>query len=367
MFDIQKAKENSNFRELKHSKTSSKFIEFNDKKLLNLGSNDYLGIATNKDLRDEFLDICKQNDWFFGSGASRLVYTSNYEFDALEAWFEEKLDKKATIFNSGYCANLSCISTLSDENTLFLCDKLIHASMIDALKLANANFKRYAHNDLETLANLLSQNANKFEKIVILSESVFSMDGDNCDLQGLVNLKKKYTNVLLYIDEAHSFFVRHELGFCHALGLSKEVDFTLVTLGKGIGSEGAVMLCSAMFRDIFINSARSLIYSTSLPSINVAWSHFILNKNFSQERQNLEKNIKFLGLNNSHICAFLVGSSGAALSLSQKLFDNGYFAPAIRPPTVPNGTSRLRISLRGDILERDLVKLKEILDENRVC
>lgn len=367
MFDIQKAKENSNFRELKHSKTSSKFIEFNGKKLLNLGSNDYLGIATNKDLRDEFLDICKQNDWFFGSGASRLVYTSSYEFDLLEGWFEENLSKKATIFNSGYCANLSCISTLSDKFTLFLCDKLIHASMIDALKLCDANFKRYAHNDIEALSVLLSQNSNKYEKIVILSESVFSMDGDSCNLQSLANLKKKYPNVLLYIDEAHSFFVRHKLGFCHSLGLCSDVDFILVTLGKGIGSEGAVILSSGLFRDIFVNSARSLIYSTSLPGINVAWSHFILNKDFSQERQNLEKNIKFLGINDSHICPFLVGSNDATLRLSQKLFDNGYFTPAIRPPTVPNGTSRLRISLRGDIAEQDLVNLKDILDENRVC
>ncbi|CZE48663.1 aminotransferase class I/II-fold pyridoxal phosphate-dependent enzyme [Campylobacter geochelonis] len=367
MFDIEKAKQNSSFRELKNSKVCSKFIEYNGKKLLNLGSNDYLGIASDEALRDEFLASCAKNKWFFGSGASRLVYTSSDVFLELEEWFEKKFaSKKALIFNSGYCANLSVISALSSEKTLFLCDKLIHASMIDALKLGKANFKRYPHSDYEALKNLIEQNQDKFEKIIILSEAIFSMDGDSCDLVKLVELKKEYKNLFLYIDEAHSFFARNEFGNAHFLGVYKDIDFLLITLSKGVGSNGAVLLSSSDFKDIFINSARSLIYSTAIPSINIAWSLFVLTKDFSEKRANLEKNIHFLEAS-SHIFPFVVGSNERALFFSKKLFDVGFFAPAIRPPTVLPNASRLRLSLRGDILSGELEKLKEILDEIRDC
>lgn len=367
MFDIEDAKKHDNFRELKHSQVTSKFIYLNGKKLLNLGSNDYLGIATNKSLKYEFLNLCKDKEWFFGSGASRLVYTSSSEFDRLESYFESKFDgKKATIFNTGYCANLSCIAALSSSETLFLCDKLIHASMIDALKISKANFKRFEHNNYEILNEQIAKNHSKFKEIIILSEAVFSMDGDNADLAYLCAIKKEYKNVKLYIDEAHSFFVRNELGNAHTLCVDKEIDFLLVTLGKGIGSSGAVILSNAFYKDIFVNSARSLIFSTAIPSICVAWSNFVLSKDFSMYRQNLEQNIAYLGINDSHIQPFLTYENDKTLKLSQTLCQNGYFIPAIRPPTVPKNSSRLRISLRGDIKKDELKKLKEILDENRV-
>ncbi|EKR8079861.1 aminotransferase class I/II-fold pyridoxal phosphate-dependent enzyme [Campylobacter fetus] len=366
MFDIKKAKQESNFRELKISQSHSKFINYRGKTLLNLGSNDYLGIATNISLRDEFLTIAKHKEWFFGSGASRLVYTSSSEFNELESWFESKFDgKKATIFNSGYCANLSCISAINSPNTLFLTDKLAHASMIDALKLAGANFKRYPHNDLLALQNLLEQNQDKFENIIILTETIFSMDGDLLDIKNLINLKKRYKNVLLYIDEAHSFFIKDELGLAKSSQTDTDVDFLLVTLSKAVGGEGAIILSDKEYKDIFINSARSLIYSTAIPSINIAWTNFILNKDFSRERTNLEKNIKFLDLGTTHICPFMTYENDKTLELANKIFDSGYFVPAIRPPTVPKHNSRLRISLRGDIEIGELSNLKKILDENR--
>lgn len=363
MFDIQKAKQDDNFRELKHSKISSKFLNLNGKNLLNLGSNDYLGIASSVALRDEFLKICLDKDWYFGSGASRLVYTSSDEFERLESWFESKFNKKALIFNSGYCANLSCISALNDSDTLFLADKLIHASMIDALKLANANFKRYAHNDNEALESLIKQNQGNVKRIIILSEAIFSMDGDRADIEFMLSLKRRYDNVMLYIDEAHSFFALSELGICGDMGC--DIDFILVTLSKAVGSSGAVILSSGEFKDIFINSARSLIYSTSIPAINVAWSNFILAKDHSKRRENLANLINFLNLNSTHICPFVVGENTKALELSNALNELGYFVPAIRPPTVPKGKARLRISLRADLECGDLVKLKRLLDENR--
>ncbi|ARR03292.1 aminotransferase class I/II-fold pyridoxal phosphate-dependent enzyme [Campylobacter vicugnae] len=362
MFDIQKAKQDNNFRELKHSSISSKFLNLNGKRLLNLGSNDYLGIASNRALRDEFLQICLDSEWYFGSGASRLVYTSSDEFERLESWFENKFKKSALIFNSGYCANLSCISALNSDDTLFIADKLIHASMIDALKLSNANFKRYAHNDNEALESLVKQNYDKFKRIIILSEAIFSMDGDRADIEFMLSLKRRYDNIMLYIDEAHSFFALNELGICG--DMSCDIDFILVTLSKAVGSSGAVLLGSKEYKDIFINSARSLIYSTSIPPINVAWSNFILAQDHSKRRENLVNLINYLNLNSTHICPFVVGENAKALELSKALNELGYFVPAIRPPTVPSGKARLRISLRADLQDSDLMSLKRLLDEN---
>lgn len=362
MIDIDSIKKSGNFRELKHSQTFCKFIDINGKLLLNLGSNDYLGIATNKALRDEFLEISKNKDYFFGSGASRLVYTSNFEFDKLENYFEERFcGKKATIFNTGYCANLSCISALSSSNTLFLCDKFIHASMIDALKISKANFKRYEHNDYEMLVKLIDKNYLKYEEIIILSEALFSMDGDSADLFKLCEIKKEYKKVKLYIDEAHSFFAQNEFGNAYSLDLYKDIDFLLFTFGKAVGSSGAVILSNKFYKDVFVNLARSLIFSTAIPSICVAWTNFVLSKDFSKNRENLKQNIAYLGLNDTHIQPFFTYKNDKTLELSKKLSQNGYFIPAIRPPSVPLNTSRLRISLRADIQKNELKRLKEIL------
>ena len=167
---------------------------------------------------------------------------------------------------------------------------------------------------------------------------------------------------MLYIDLAHSFFALDELGI--GARLSCDIDFILITLGKALGSSGAVILSSNEFKDIFINSARSLIYSTALPPINVAWSNFVLSKDYTNERENLRNLINFLGLNSTHISPFIVGDNAKTLKLSNSLKSLGYFIPAIRPPTVPEGKARLRISLRADLEIDDLVNLKRILDEN---
>ena len=178
----------------------------------------------------------------------------------------------------------------------------------------------------------------------------------------MVIISKKYPNVRLYVDEAHSFFALHELGLSRALNLDADVDFILVTLSKALGGSGAVFLCNDEIRQILINSARSLIFSTAIPSIDVAWTHFVLSKDFSARRQILHDLIRFLELSDSQICPFIVGENEDALLLSRKLLQQGFFVPAIRPPTVPLHTARLRISLRGDITPEELASLKEILD-----
>jgi len=364
MFDLEKAKSSGNFRELKHTSVSGKFIEFEGKKLLNLASNDYLGIATDRGLRNEFLDSVKDSDLFLGSGSSRLIYTAGDAYDSLESNFEQIFaGKRALIFNSGYAANLGAIASMAGEKTLFIADKLIHASMIDALVISKANYKRFVHNDMNALSEMLAKYASEFENVVVLTEAMFSMDGDIADIKRLVELKKQYSNVKLYVDEAHSFFSTFEHGICKQLGLDKDIDFILVTLSKALGGNGAVFICDANTRDILVNSARSLIFSTAISSIQVAWTNFVLNQDFSDRRKNLEQVIKFLGLSETQIGPFIVGESEDTLALSAKLRGEGYFIPAIRPPTVPLHTSRLRISLRGDISVADIEKLKKVLDE----
>ncbi len=363
MFDLAKAKEAGTYREFKRTSSFEKYVRFESKTLLNLASNDYLGIATNRNLRDEFLETVADSDVFFGSGASRLVYNSSESFFLLEKCFEDRFEgKKALIFNSGYAANLGTISSLADSRTLFVADKLIHASMIDALKLSKASFKRYPHGDMDSLESLLERFHGEFDRIIILTESVFSMDGDEADLKRLVEIKKKHDNVKLYVDEAHSFFAIHELGLCKFRNLDKDIDFILVTLGKALGGSGAVLLSDEEMREILVNSARSLIFSTAIPSIDVAWTHFVLQKDFSRERENLLDSIRFLNLSQTQICPFIVGKNEKSIELSETLREAGYFVPAIRPPTVPQDTARLRISLRGDIFPRELERLKEILD-----
>ncbi len=340
MFDLAKAKEAGTYREFKRTFSFGKYIRFESKNLLNLASNDYLGIATNRNLRDEFLKTVAESDVFFGSGASRLVYNSSEAFFRLEKWFEARFSKKA----------------------LFIADKLIHASMIDALKLSQANFKRYPHGDTDALESLLEKFHGEFERIIILTEAVFSMDGDEADLKKLVALKKNYDNVKLYVDEAHSFFALHELGLCKKESLEKDIDYIHVTLSKALGGSGAVLLSDEETHEVLVNSARSLIFSTAMPSIDVAWTHFVIQRDFSAERKNLREGIRLLGLSQTQICPFIVGENEKTVALSEKLREAGYFVAAIRPPTVPQNTARLRISLRGDILPSELESFKEILD-----
>lgn len=366
MIDLQKAKETGNFRELKKTETSGKFITFEGQSLLNLASNDYMGIGTDKGLRNQFLQSIADSDLFFGSGASRLVYTSSNEFDSLEFAFEQIFQgKKGLIFNSGYSANLGTIASLADESTLFIADKLIHASMIDALVISKANFKRFTHNDMDSLESMLKKYAGEYKQVVVLTEAVFSMDGDIADLRRMVELKKQYDNVRLYVDEAHSFFSVHEHGVAKDLGLDRDIDILLITFSKALGGNGAILMADGNIRDILVNSARSLIFSTALSSVQVAWTRFILSQDFSGRRENLKNLVKFMGLSETQICPFIVGENDDTLALAAKLRKEGFFVPAIRPPTVPLHTSRLRISLRGDLLMEDVAKFKEILDQQK--
>ncbi len=352
---------NSHLRSIKDfAQKSGKYITFENKELLNLSSNNYLGFADNEEITQEFLDFAGAK-YPLGSASARLLTGTLPVYKELEVLLCELFNKESTlIFNSGYHANVGITSTIAGKNDVIFSDKLNHASIIDGMKLAGGKFFRYQHNDTESLERLLIRERKNFDNAIIITESVFSMDGDIANLKKIIELKKKY-NCLLYVDEAHAFGVFGEkgLGICETLEILPEIDILVGTFGKSIGSMGAFAVSNKVLIDYLTNKARSFIFSTALPPISIAFSKWIIENKLPFT---LEKRQKMLALGNklgsqSHIIPVIIGQNSKTEQMCKRLFDAGYFTLPIRPPTVPEGTSRIRISLTTDIEEKDLDKL----------
>ena len=357
---------NSHFRTIKDfEKKDKKYIYIDRKKLLNLSSNNYLGLADNQSITKKFLDSTRET-YSFGSASARLLTGTLPVYKELEELISYLFNKEKTlIFNSGYHANVGINSSLASKGDVIFSDKLNHASIIDGMKLSQGKFFRYQHNDMESLERLLKRERDNFKTAFIVSESVFSMDGDIADIEKLVELKEKY-NCMLILDEAHAFgvFGAKGLGVCEKLNLMDKVDLIIATFGKAIGSMGAFATGNKILIDYLINKARSFIFSTALPPINIAFSKWIIEnelpKTYEKRRKMLELGQK-LG-SQSHIIPVIIGTNKDTVDLCNILFHNGYFTLPIRPPTVPEGTSRLRLSLTTEIEFEDIEKLVEIIN-----
>ena len=358
---LDELKAQSSFRSVKNiQEKSSKYIIVDDKKMLNLSSNDYLNLSTNVDLKLEFIEKYKNNSEFlFSSASARLLTGSSLCYKKLEQNFAHLFNKEsALLFNTGYQANQGVISALFQKGDVIFSDKLNHASIVSGLKLSPAEHFRYNHNDYNHLEKILKEKRNKFNNAIIVSESVFSMDGDVADIKKLVELKKKY-NCLLMIDEAHAFGVFGEKlqGISAQLGLLDEVDIITITLGKALASSGAICVSNKTIIDYLINKASSFIFSTAIAPINVMWSNFLLEEKFDllllqKEKLNLLFNKVhkiYPSVSSSQIIPMILGSSQNAKNKALELQKEGYYVLPINPPTVPVGTSRLRISLCADI------------------
>lgn len=354
-------KENDSFRSIKNiEKRISKYIFVLDGKMLNLSSNDYLNVSTNKDLVFEFLDKHKKDDEFlFSSASARLLTGNSKSYNILEADFCRLFNKEAALlFNTGYQCNQGVVSSLLKKGDCIFSDKLNHASIVSGLKLSQAEHFRYKHNDYDNLEKILKDKRNQYQNAIIISESVFSMDGDIADLKKLVELKKKY-NCLLMIDEAHAFgvFGEHLAGVADELNLLNDIDIITVTLGKSLASMGAVCLSNKIIMDFLINKAASFIFSTVIPPVNILWSRFLLEEKFEYLKEQKEKlNILFNKVHklyptvsSSQIIPVVVKDAHKTKELALYLQNKGYYVLPINPPTVPVGTSRLRISLTADI------------------
>lgn len=357
---------NSHFRTIKDfEKKDKKYIYIDRKKLLNLSSNNYLGLADNQSITKKFLDSTRET-YSFGSASARLLTGTLPVYKELEELISYLFNKEKTlIFNSGYHGNVGINSSLASKGDVIFSDKLNHASIIDGMKLSQGKFFRYQHNDMESLERLLKRERDNFKTAFIVSESVFSMDGDIADIEKLVELKEKY-NCMLILDEAHAFgvFGAKGLGVCEKLNLMDKVDLIIGTFGKAIGSMGAFATGNKILIDYLTNKARSFIFSTALPPINIAFSKWIIEnelpKTYEKRRKMLELGQK-LG-SQSHIIPVIIGNNKDTVDLCNILFHNGYFTLPIRPPTVPEGTSRLRLSLTTEIEFEDIEKLVEIIN-----
>lgn len=351
-------KEHSHFRDIKNfERKDQKYIYFNGKKLINLSSNNYLGFADNKALTEEFLNTCNA-EYSFGSASARLLTGTLPVYKELEELIAKLYNKDAALlFNSGYHANVGINSSIAGKGDVIFSDKLNHASIIDGMRLAESKFFRYPHNNMEALEKHLIRERNNFDNAVIVSESVFSMDGDIADLKKLVELKEKF-NCILILDEAHAFgvFGQKGLGVAETLGIINKVDLIVGTFGKAIGSMGAFAVGNKTLIDYLTNKARSFIFSTALPPINIAFTKWIIENKLPQT---YEKRTRMLSIgknagSDSHIIPVVIGGNKETVETCNILYQNGFFTLPIRPPTVPEGTSRLRLSLTTDITEQEL-------------
>lgn len=364
---LDELKQHSHFRDLKNfEKKDEKYIYFKGEKLLNLSSNNYLNFADNKKITQEFLDFAG-NKYSFGSASARLLTGTLPVYKELEELLSNLYNKDATLlYNSGYHANVGISSAINQKGDVIFSDKLNHASIIDGMRLSDGKFFRFPHNNMEALEKLLERERKNYKNAFIITESVFSMDGDIEDLKKIVELKKKY-NCIMIIDEAHAFGVFGEkgLGVAEELGIINDVDLIVGTFGKAVGSMGAFVTGSRTMIDFLINKSRSFIFSTALPPINIAFTKWIIENQFPKtkaRRKNMLSIAKKMG-SDSHIIPVVIGENKDTVDLCDVLFHNGYFTLPIRPPTVPVGTSRLRLSLTADIQEEELTILKEKINE----
>ena len=374
---LDQFKQQGNFRQFTANQQQGRWITIQDRTMLNLASNDYLGLAADLNLREEFLDTLKIERALFSSSSSRLLTGNFAEYEQFENSLSKVFGRAALLFNSGYHMNIGILPALADSKTVILADKLVHASMIDGIRLSNAQYVRYRHNDLQHLEQLLQKyhQDEQIERIIVVTESIFSMDGDETDLAALAQLKQRFAKTMLYVDEAHAIGVRggQGLGCAEQYGVLDQIDFLVGTFGKAIASVGGYIICDSIMRDYLINKMRPLIFSTALPPISMAWSDFIFNKvlNMQQQRQHLAEISQYLqqaviakgfsSPSTSHIVPIIVGESQAAIEKARYVQQQGFYAMPVRPPTVPQNSSRLRISLTSLVQKNELQQLVEYL------
>ncbi len=351
---LAERQQKSNLRKLDCARTvSPTIILINGKELINFASNDYLGLSHHPFLKERAIKAIEQ--YGVGNPSSRFVSGNCELYDEIEYNLARlKGTEAALIFPNGFQTNLTVLHALSKLNSFFFCDELSHSSVLLGAQLGNRNFKRFAHNKLDHLKQLMDKERNNNKWII--TESIFSMDGDLAPVDDLLLLSKT-NNAYFYLDEAHATGVFGNNGM-GVLDSPDERTIIMGTFGKGCGSFGAYIACSQTIKEYLINFCAGLIYTTALPPAILASIQAALEiiPHMVSERQQLLENAHFLktelekigfdtGDTKSQIICLYLGSNELALSLSQYLEQNDIYARAIRPPTVPNNTARVRLSL----------------------
>ena len=348
-------------------------IKYKNRVLLNFSSNDYLGLSQNNIIKRDTIKIIKE--YGIGSGSSRLV-SGNFDFhEKIETELaKKKKSEAAIIFSTGYLANYSILSSIFSSNLfkktpIIFSDKLNHQCIYEGCKNKKINFLRFHHNDINHLEYLLKKNKLKRNPKFILSESVFSMDGDFADIKALVYLKKKY-NSFLFLDEAHATGIYGDNGFGLSTNFSKDIDCVTGTFSKAFGSFGAYISCSKNLKSFLINKCPSFMYSTALPFSLLAsiYSSIKMIPKLKNERKKLIKNSFYLrevlkrenfniGNSQTNIIPVIIGDPKKTILISKELENKGLYVAPIRPPSVPQNSSRLRISISTCHSQNNIKKL----------
>ena len=337
-------------------------VNLNGRAVLNLSSNDYLGLANDPFLKEAAAAAVAR--WGVGAGASRLVCGNLAPYKHLEetlARFKRK--EAALVFGSGYAANVGAITALAGQDDVLILDKLDHASIIDGARQSGAAIRVYPHFNLRKLEEILQQ-SQSYRRRFIITETVFSMDGDLAPLPAIVALKEKYAAWLM-LDEAHAtgVFGNDRRGLAEQLGVEDKIEITVGTLSKALGCAGGFVVGSRPLIDFLRNRARSLIYSTALPPAICAAAatavEFVMSAAGAQRRDQLWDHVRALGAQ-SPIHPIIVGAERAAVELSEKLLNDGIFVPAIRYPTVPKGKARLRVTVSAAHTSTDVQQFLKV-------
>lgn len=344
---------------------------------IDLLSNDYMALAAHA---PEFRGQLSMRfpDAPLSSSASRLLSGQQDCHRMLENRLAELYGRPALLFNSGYHANIGLMQALAVKGSLIVADKLIHASTIDGIRLCGADFMRFRHNDMDALRCILEKQSESYDRIIVATEAIFSMDGDIAPLRQLLLLKHEFPKMMLMLDEAHSFGVRgtRGLGLAEEMQCIDEVDVIMGTLGKAAASSGAFAIASQEIISLLVNTARPFIFSTAIPPICCAWSLLMIEKlvdmqpkrlhlhrlsaNFAQEIADITGTP---ATSESQIVPLVTGDAASALRLAALCRDAGFNCMAIRRPTVPPHGERVRFSLNADLQTEQLTPLTEIIRE----
>ncbi|MBV5317060.1 MAG: 8-amino-7-oxononanoate synthase [Desulfobulbaceae bacterium] len=354
-------------------------IDINGRQYLNLAGNDYLGLATNRGLLDTFYR--EQNvenlleSYGLGSTASRLMTGNTRPYTQLEQQLTALYGAEAAlVFNSGYHINIGILPALAGKQDLILADKLCHASLIDGMRLSRAKVIRYPHLDYQAIEQTLAQDRDRYRQVFIVTESIFSMDGDAADLANLVRIKDRF-RATLYVDEAHGVGIRGAsgCGLAEEQGVHRDIEILTGTFGKAYGGQGSFVVGTQLLIDFLLNTARSQIFSTGLPPVSVHWLCFVLRQipmmqeqraKVGQLAEQFRQGLRSVGLKtrgSSNIVPVMVGDATRAVAAADRICEQGYWVKAVRPPTVPAGTSRLRLSLNAAMDWEQLAPLVAII------
>ncbi len=353
-------------------------VETDGARYLDLSSNDYLSFGCDPSAHRDFFEGILRDAAFADNGlaasASRLLGGEHPGYAAMEQLLESAYGpgRRALVLNSGYHANVGILPALAGSGDLILSDRLNHASIIDGIRLSRAEWLRYRHGDMEHLRRMLTKKAAGKKRVFVVTEAIFSMDGDCADLHALCELKREF-GFVLYVDEAHAIGVRGRqgLGLCQEAGVLADVDILVGTFGKALASLGAFVIADAAVRDYLVNTMRSLIYTTALPPVVLGWSRYVFERSLRADDRRAQlarvtnlfrdaliaARLPIRGV--TQIVPLVIGADAGAVSLANSLRKVGFWASAVRPPTVPEGTARLRLSLCAAMPEGELLKLAE--------